>query len=52
MGKKFEKEWICVYVCMCMADSLCCIPETNIVSHLYANKIYIKIKKKVKMKKN
>ena len=30
-------------VCVCMGDSLCCIPETNaIVGQLYFNKIYVK----------
>ena len=29
-------------VCVCMADSLCCTAETNIVKQLFSNKIFRK----------
>ena len=42
MGKISEKMNICV----CITESLCCIPETN--AYLKINDISIKIKKKIK----
>ena len=27
MGKEYEKEWMCVSVCVCIIESLCCIAE-------------------------
>ena len=29
MGIESGKEWMYVCVCVCMADSFCCTPETN-----------------------
>ena len=49
MGNNLKKNG---YVCICMPDSLFCMPETNIVSHLYSNKIYLKITALKKKKKH
>ena len=37
-------------ICLCITDSLCCIPEANTI--LYINYIPIKIKKKKTKKEN
>ena len=38
-GKEIQKGGD---VCICMADSLCCTAETNIVKQLFSNKIFRK----------
>ena len=31
--------YVCIYVCVCLTESHCCIAEINIVNQLYSNKI-------------
>ena len=40
VGKKKSKKR--VHICICIIDTLCCTPETNIVNQLYSNKKFKK----------
>ena len=42
-GKESEKEYIYIYILMCIIDSLCCTPKTN--TTLEMNLFQYKLKK-------
>ena len=40
-GKECKKE--CIYICICITESLCCRAEISIVNQLYSKNINLKI---------
>lgn len=46
-GKEYEKEY-CIYICICITETLCCTTEMNVT---YCESATLKQKKKKKRKK-
>ena len=53
MEKKSEKECVCIYIYIFFffSESLCCIPEINIVNQLYFNRVKVQELFSFKVKK-